>query len=90
MEGKKNKLKPPGAQVGLSGLRPARGHQVVSIYFIFAFHETTKVSIFLPPFSWNHPKLKKKSMKPGHKKKNEWFPIKTMTVSRWFQFIQHI
>ena len=44
-------------------------HQVVSIYFIFAFHETTKVSNFLPTFLWNHPKFKQLSMKPGHKKK---------------------
>ena len=29
-------------------------HQVVSIYFICAFHETTKVSNFLPIFIWNY------------------------------------
>ena len=54
------KLKPPGAQAGPSLLRPVLRAErrpegptlaVVSIYFIFAFHESTKVSIFPPPFS---------------------------------------
>jgi len=51
MEGKKKKLKPPGAHALGGGPKAQPGHQVVSINFIFAFHETTKVSIFQPPFS---------------------------------------
>ena len=66
-----------------SGLRSAPraqpSQQVVSIYFIFAFHETTKVSIFLPPFSWNHPKYKQIIIETRLQKK-ERFPIKTLLM----------
>ena len=87
MEGKKKNWNHLVPRLGLrtsalrfalgGGPKAQPGHQVVSIYFIFAFHETTKVSIFLPPFSWNHPKFKQIINETRSKKKKEWFPIKT-------------
>jgi len=61
------------------GPRAQPGHQVVSIYFIFAFHETTKVSIFLVTFSWIPPKIQLiiNEIQVPKIKKYEWFTMKS-------------
>ena len=53
-----------------SGPRAQPSQQVVSIYFYFALHETTLVSRFLAKIVVKPPRRLKKSMKPGHRKKD--------------------
>ena len=48
---------PPSAPAPASATRAHPRHQVVSIYFIFAIHETTKVSNFLKNIFVKPPKI---------------------------------
>ena len=47
------------------------------------FNETTLVSIFEPPKTWNHRFLVKVSLKPWFKKKKVRFPFKTLETFCW-------